>query len=75
MDKDLAKKLIQALIACRKKIDETEIISREIEDESLRIEFRRILGRASLDLYSEAMGRIILQHPELDPYLRDKSRD
>lgn len=71
MDKHLAKRLIQELTACRKAIDAAELVSREIEDESLRMEFRKILGRASLDLYSEAMGRIILRYPELDPYQRD----
>jgi len=73
MKKEVAEKLIHELIVCRKAIDSAEIVSREIEDENLRMEFRKILGRASLDLYSEAMGRIILRYPELDPYPKSAS--
>ena len=72
MNKELATKLIDELIECRKAIDSAELISRELDDAALRTEFRKILGRISLDLYSEAMGKIILQYPELDPYSKDK---
>jgi hypothetical protein len=68
MNKEIAQKLLHELLECRKAIDSAEIVSREIDDENLRQEFRKILGRASLDLYSEAMGKIILRYPELDPY-------
>jgi hypothetical protein len=72
MNKELATKLIDELIECRKAIDSAELVSRELDDAALRAEFRKILGRISLDLYSEAMGKIILQYPELDPYSKDK---
>ena len=72
MNKEIAQKLINELIDCRKAIDSAEMVSREIEDENLRQEFRKILGRVSLDIYSEAMGRIILKYPELDPYSSDQ---
>jgi hypothetical protein len=74
MNKELATKLIDELIECRKAIDSAELVSREIEDTDLRSEFRKILGRVSLDLYSEAMGKIILQYPDLDPYSKENRR-
>lgn len=73
MDRKLAEELMRELIACREAINSVELISRRIPDEAFRKEFRTILGRASLDLYSEAMGRIILRFPELDPYCDSES--
>ena len=68
MDKELAVELMKGLKKCRDAIDEVEATSRNIQDEEFRLEFHKILGRISLDLYSKAMGKIILRHPELDPY-------
>ena len=68
MNKEIAKKIMNELIKSRSAIDSAEVISREIEDENLRKDIRKILGKSSLDLYSVAMGKIINRYPELDPY-------
>ncbi len=76
MNKELAQRLINELLVCHKAIDSVEIVSQEIDDENLRQEFRNVLARISFDIYSEAMGKIILKFPNLDPFSKEniKSR-
>mgnify|MGYP000858104857 CR=1 FL=1 len=73
MERVLAEQLIEGLKKCRTAIDEVEIISRQIPDEQFRKAFLYELGTVSLDLYSKAMGMIILDFPELDPYPHRRS--
>ncbi len=68
MEKELAVELLKGLKNCRDAIDEVEVISRKIPEEDFRREFHKILGKISLDLYSRAMGKIIIDFPELEPY-------
>ncbi len=75
IDKALAKEIIEILQCSRAEIDRAELISRRIEDPDARNSLKLALGRASLDLYSKAMGQIILAHPELDPYQKPKERE
>lgn len=67
MNLQLAQKLLEELVNCRKALDAAEFVAREIEDEILRNDLRRTSGSISLDLYTEAMGKIFLKYPELNP--------
>ncbi|MCU7812526.1 MAG: hypothetical protein KZQ77_15060 [Candidatus Thiodiazotropha sp. (ex Notomyrtea botanica)] len=67
LDKEIAEKLINSLQRCRDELDATEIISREIEDEELRLKFKKTIGRVSLDLYTQGMGQVFQFYPDLDP--------
>lgn len=68
MKKELAVGLMKGLKKCRDAVDDVELTSRDIPEDDFRREFHKILGEISLDLYSKAMGKILLGFPELDPY-------
>ena len=76
LDKEIAKNLISSFQLCRAELDNAEIVSREIEDDELRFKFKTIIGRISLDLYTQGMGQVFQIHPELDPLgIFDSERD
>jgi hypothetical protein len=76
LDKEIAKNLIASFQLCRAELDNAEIVSREIEDDELRFKFKTIIGRISLDLYTQGMGQVFQFHPELDPLgIFDSERD
>jgi len=71
MNKEIAQNIINALMNCRRTIEDVDVFAREIEDEEFYREFCLILSRISLDLHSEAMCKILLKFPELDPYSKE----
>ena len=68
INKDVAAELVRAVQRARKEIDEAEVISRSIDDDEFRNTMKRLLGRSSLDLYSDVLGAVIRIYPDLDPY-------
>ena len=71
MDKELATKIMIKLKKCREAIGDAEIVCSDIDDEKLNKEIRRVLAGVSLDIYTDAMGKIIHRYPELNPYKDD----
>jgi dissimilatory sulfite reductase (desulfoviridin) alpha/beta subunit len=71
MDKTLATKIIEELENCQRTIDCVEMLSREIQDEKLRQDFVMILGKISHRIHTEAMGKILIMFPELNPYSKE----
>ncbi len=67
LEKEIAEKLIASFQRCRAELDNAELISRDIEDEELRLKFKKAIGRVSVDLYTRVMGQVFQSHPELDP--------
>ena len=67
VDKKLAEKLMREFVLAAKALDAAELVAREIDDETARLDLRRAIGRVGASLYSDVMSRVFLEYPELEP--------
>ena len=70
MQEEIAERLISELLECSRKLDEVEIISREIEKEDERESFHRALGEAYVEGVHKLICRICFDYPLLSPWKR-----
>jgi hypothetical protein len=68
MKKEIAKSVMGALLKCHQAIDEAEMVCREIPNKEEREKYLKAILEAGGLIYTDAMFRIIMQHPELNPY-------
>jgi hypothetical protein len=67
MQKELADKIIKAVLIAGEKLDEVGSLARQIDDEAERKKFRRHVGETMATLNADVLIPIIQQHPDLDP--------
>jgi hypothetical protein len=67
MDKDMASRMLKAVIALEGKIGELDVLVSQLEDEKERDEYVCALGNVIGILSEKFVRRIVRQHPALDP--------
>jgi len=72
MNKALAEELMLELTKSARCLDAAELISRKIEDETVRMEFRRAIATLGAS-YTDIFYRIFAVFPELEPESKEKS--
>ena len=76
LDEEIAERLVESFQRIRAELDRAEEITREIDDEEIRMKFGKIIGHISLDVYYQAMGQVFQFHHRLDPLgIFDPERD
>jgi hypothetical protein len=67
MQKDLAGKVVQALLATGTKLDDVGSLVAQIDDETERRRFLRSVGETMATLNADLLMPIVQQYPDLDP--------
>jgi len=67
MDKDIASRMLTAVVALEGKIGELDILVSQLGDEKERDEYVSALGNVIGILGENFVRRIVRQYPELDP--------
>jgi hypothetical protein len=68
MDKDMASRMLKAVLALENKIGELDVLVSQLNDEKERDEYAYALGNIIGILSENFVRRIARQYPELDPY-------
>jgi hypothetical protein len=68
MDKDMASRMLKAVLALENKIGELDVLVSQLNDEKERDEYAYALGNVIGILSENFVRRIVRQYPELDPY-------
>jgi hypothetical protein len=67
MDKDMARRMLKAVLALEAEIGEIDIIISQLNDEKERDEYVYALGNVIGIISENFVRRIVRQYPELDP--------
>jgi hypothetical protein len=67
MDKDMASRMLNAVVALESKIGELDMLVSRIDDEKERDEYVCALGNVIGILSEKFVRQIVHQYPELDP--------
>jgi hypothetical protein len=68
MDKDMASRMLKAVLALENKIGELDVLVSQLNDEKERDEYAYALGNVIGIISENFVRRIVRQYPELDPY-------
>jgi len=67
MDKDMASRMLKAVIALEARLGELDILVSQLTDEKERDDYVRALGDVIGTISETFVRRIVRQYPELDP--------
>ena len=67
MDKDMASRMLKAVLALENKIGELDVLVSQLNDEKERDEYAYALGNVIGIISEKFVRRIVRQYPELDP--------
>jgi hypothetical protein len=67
MDKDMASRMLKAVVALEAKIGELDVLVSELSDEKERNDYVHALGDVIGIISEKFVRRIVRQYPELDP--------
>lgn len=67
MQRDLAEKLMNALLGLGPGFDQVDALARQIEDPAERSQFLRKLGEGMIVMGFDLVMHIVRQYPDLDP--------
>ena len=67
MDKDMASRMLKAVVALEAKIGELDVLVSELSDEKERDDYVHALGDVIGIISEKFVRRIVRQYPELDP--------
>jgi hypothetical protein len=67
MDKDMASRMLKAVVALEARLGELDILVSQLNDEKERDDYGRALGDVIGTISEKFVRRIVRQYPELDP--------
>ncbi len=74
MNKELAERLMQEFTKAAKALDASELVAREITDETSQMDLRRAIATVGASLYSDVMTRVFVEFPDLEPKFDTQSK-
>ena len=67
-----AKEMLNILTECQETLNKALLKAEDISVEGEREELRKFLTTIMADVYVEAIRKIVIQHPNLDPHKHNK---
>lgn len=68
MNKSEAKEMLASLMACQHRLDEVLLVVDRLSVVEEREQLKKFLMSVIADIYIETIRKIVIQHPELEPY-------
>ncbi|MEE9492775.1 MAG: hypothetical protein V3W04_05295 [Gammaproteobacteria bacterium] len=68
MNNSEAKEMLASLLTCQHSLDEALLVAERISAIEEKEQLKEILMSVIADIYIEAIRKIVIQHPDLEPY-------
>ena len=68
MNKSEAKEMLDSLLACQNSLDKALAVAENLTVEVERAQLTNFVKSVIADVYVESIRKIVIQHPELEPY-------